>query len=224
MVSFEGFSYLCQVYCKHPCVLSQSFQSFWLSWSLQTYLLFLRPHRWGKHKGPFTGVCEPIEIIGRHLSERLPKSKEALSVHEVVVQGLQLEAALGTAVHGAACGEQPVVLLGDVLWGRAIGTEVSSLVYSAWSLEWQSETHGCGCRCELRPASRVSTCCVVLNSKQPVRVRVFPWLAMWECLLIYWGRKHLETSFFLSQKSCFCLNCVFWWALYSAIFNCCGKL
>ena len=68
-----------------------------------------------KAQGTIHWVCEPIEIISRHLSERLPKSKEALSVHEVVVQGLQLEAALGMAVHGAACGEQPVVLLGDVL-------------------------------------------------------------------------------------------------------------
>lgn len=37
---------------------------------------------------------------------------------EVVVERLHVEAALGTAVHGAACGEQPVVLLGDVVRGR----------------------------------------------------------------------------------------------------------
>lgn len=58
-----------------------------------------------------------MEIISRHISERLPKSKEALSVSEVVVERLHVEAALGTVVHGAACGEQPVVLLGDVVRG-----------------------------------------------------------------------------------------------------------
>lgn len=206
--------------CNHLCVLSRSFKSFWLAWSLQTYPFLLRPHRWGKHKRPLTGVCKSIEIISRYISERLPKSKEALSVSKVIVERLHVEAALGTAVHGAACGEQPVVLLGDVLWGRR--QRHNCLLLLIQRAVWNGS---------LRPRDVVadvswglwvvSTCCVVWDSKQPVCVRVFPWLAMWECLLIYWGWKHLDKSFFLSQKSWFCLNCGFWHAVCKM---CCGKL
>lgn len=154
------------------------FQCFQLIWSLQIYLLFFRPHRQGKHKQSFAGICEPITIVNEHITERLVKSKETPTVCKILVDGLMWRRWEAAVESQCRTHSQPP---GHHSCAREEWSQGFCWCAASWgkrqgiSTEPSSPAYLCSCEASVGPGTSASVCFLNQSLWDPEKLLVQVW-------------------------------------------------